>query len=285
MPFTDPIKATTLLSDERRLELAMRQADQDNIEGSIPKPGARFSYASVGVPNPYGRGVAAFEPNNVLAKAYGQAKQEADASQLDLSDKTVEIPGSTPLVDGSGKVATMIAAAMKLAARRVPYVWGGTTANGVDCSGLIYYAAQAAGIDMPRYRAKDYGQMGEAVTLEQARPGDVVYYDNPGDTDHVGIYIGGGRVIQAPQSGDVVKVTGVGKATSIRRIFDDSAFGQIALPNGGSQVSYGGSAYDPAVGSYQPGRTAPSLGIGAAIAGSTITRAPAKPLPLSRQPR
>lgn len=154
---------------------------------------------------------------------------------------------SGPSVQAGGKVQSMVSAAMTLAARRVPYVWGGTTANGVDCSGLIYYAAKAAGINIPRVRAVDYGQMGRAVSLAEARPGDIVYYDNPNtSTDHVGIYLGNGQVVQAPQSGDVVKVTSVGRFTSIRRIFEDAAFAAVATPSGGQTVAYNGRAWNPA---------------------------------------
>jgi hypothetical protein len=79
-------------------------------------------------------------------------------------------------------------------------------------------------------------------------------------------------MIQAPTTGDVVKVSGIGKPTSIRRIFEDSAFGTIATPSGGTATSYGGSRYDPASKSYQP----PWGG------GSTITRQPSYSTGLKR---
>lgn len=280
---------TVGLSPQQRLELAMRRANEQD-PSDIPAP---LPLTPVGgVPNPHGRGLAAFEPSNVIFDSYRTAKGEydqkkaaADAAAKAAAGITVGGAGPTdagsPLIEGSGKVATAIRNALALAARKVPYVWGGTTANGVDCSGLIYYAFASAGLDVKRWRAVDYGRMGVAVTLDQARAGDIIYYDEPGGTDHVGIYLGNGKMVQAPQSGDVVKVTNVGKPTSIRRIFDDSAFGTIATPGGGTATSYGGRLYNPVVGTYQPG-----LGgsINTASMGSTLAKPRVNPAPAVHGP-
>lgn len=144
---------------------------------------------------------------------------------------------------GTASVAGVIAAAKSALGR--PYVWGGTNlSSGVDCSGLIFAAFRAAGVNMPRYRASDYGKLGAKVNGSDARAGDLVYWDQPGGTDHVGIYLGGGKVIQAPQSGDVVKVSNVWDGAQYRRVFDDGAFGQMADQTGNPVLSYAGHAAD-----------------------------------------
>jgi len=85
-----------------------------------------------------------------------------------------------------------------------PYEWGGTDANGFDCSGLIRFAYAALGIQVPRTSAEQL-RAGSPVVLEPARlrPGDVLGFsgDLSGRTDHVGLYIGGDEFIHSSSSG------------------------------------------------------------------------------------
>ena len=234
-----------------RLAVAMRntRSPEEIAEYDFAESEDALAKDRPGVANPYGSGIDAFEPNTILFDQYRDAydaMEQDKAREKALAEESVNVPfGAGPGTDpmpADGQVGKMIQAALDLAARRVPYVWGGTTANGVDCSGLIYYAMRSAGINVPRYRAIDWGQQGAAVTADQARPGDLVYWNNPGTTtDHVGIYLGNGKVVQAPTTGDVVKVSQVwnNPPAQYRRIFTDDQFQRVSTPAGHTFWGYG----------------------------------------------
>ena len=86
----------------------------------------------------------------------------------------------------------------------VPYVWGGASPSGFDCSGLVAYAYAQLGISLPHNAAMQYNSVGVYVSRDELQAGDLVFFDGLG---HMGMYIGGGQFIHAPHTGDVVKIS------------------------------------------------------------------------------
>jgi len=100
------------------------------------------------------------------------------------------------------------------------YVWGGNDLrNGVDCSGLIQQVFKHYGINLPRTTYEQIGQ-GAPVSMKGLRAGDLVFFETDGKTpgpDHVGIYLGGGKMIHAPRPGKGVEITDISKGWYLDR--------------------------------------------------------------------
>lgn len=84
-----------------------------------------------------------------------------------------------------------------------PYVWGGTSPSGFDCSGFTQYVLAQNGKSIPRTSQEQFAS-GQAVDKSQLQAGDLVFYGN-GEATHVGIYEGNNKIIHSPHTGDVVK--------------------------------------------------------------------------------
>jgi cell wall-associated NlpC family hydrolase len=147
-----------------------------------------------------------------------KAAEEAQQRRLAASAQArlVQDPPPTPSSDSLGVAAStpegstvappsgysgIVGIAMRYLG--VPYVWGGASPSGFDCSGLVQYAYAQLGNSVP-HSTYALWPMGVAVSRSQLQPGDLVFFNGLG---HMGIYIGNNQMIHAPHTGDVVKIS------------------------------------------------------------------------------
>lgn len=109
--------------------------------------------------------------------------------------------GSSATVSGAGSARNAQAARVAMRYLGVPYRWGGSTPSGFDCSGLAMYAYGHVGVSMAHYTGAIWSAYPKVSGPLQ--PGDLVFFSGLG---HMGIYIGGGMMVHAPHTGDVVRV-------------------------------------------------------------------------------
>jgi peptidoglycan DL-endopeptidase CwlO len=113
----------------------------------------------------------------------------------------------------AGGAGTAVAAAESQLG--VPYVWGGVDprgtpgdpSGGFDCSGLVMWAWAQAGVDMPHYSGAQFDDTAP-VPVSAMEPGDILFY-GPGGDEHEAMYVGGGEMIEAPETGEVVHITSI----------------------------------------------------------------------------
>lgn len=138
---------------------------------------------------------------------------------------TTITPASTPNVASNGASNEGGTAVVEQARNYlgIPYLWGGADpATGFDCSGLVQQVFDDLGVSVPRTSAQQSKVGAPVGSLAEARPGDLLFWasSRPGQSNHIGIYVGDGQMLHAPYTGEVVKVGPVRSAppTTIRRV-------------------------------------------------------------------
>jgi peptidoglycan DL-endopeptidase CwlO len=192
--------ATDKVASEKNV--AARDAQRQEVAGLLRKREAVLSSAK----GDLGRLIAQQQAAEKAAAA--EAKRRAlEAQQVSVAPSVPSSGAVAPVAaagSGGGNAAAVSIAMQYLG---VPYVWGGATPSGFDCSGLMTYVFAQLGKSVPHYTGAIYAAFPK-VASGDLQPGDMVFFGS--DLHHMGMYIGNGQMIHAPHTGDVVRIASIG---------------------------------------------------------------------------
>jgi cell wall-associated NlpC family hydrolase len=191
--------------DQKRL-VAERAAAKSRLATQLHRTNAL--YASI--KGEIAHLIAAEHARQLMLARAAQARYGSQQAAANLALQDTVIGASATTADGSVAPPSQYGGVVGIAMRYlgVPYVWGGSSPSGFDCSGLVAYVYAQVGVSLPHYTGAQWN-VGVAVSRDDLQPGDLVFFNGLG---HVGLYIGGGQFIHAPHTGDVVKISSLNES-------------------------------------------------------------------------
>ena len=174
------------------------------------------------------------DPLDALEQASGAPPPPAGGGAAAPVAAAVEPVAAVAPAGVTPGVPTIGAAAVEISKRylNTPYYWGGETPDtGFDCSGLMQYAYKQLGIDIPRV-TYDQVKAGVEVPRDQLQAGDLILFAKGSDVHHVGMYIGDGKFIHAPHTGDVVKISSLDEPYYNEQFYEARRVGSGPVPAG-----------------------------------------------------
>jgi len=186
---------------------AEAQAATQAAEAAVQQEAALQAQQSAALSQAKGEVATLLNQQQAAQQAAQRAQAQAAASGSSSGGSRSYSCGScTPPPPSPGAAGAIAAAESQIG---VPYVWGGATPGvGFDCSGLVMWAWGQAGVSLPHYSGAQQADTVPVPSLADAQPGDLLFW-GPGGDEHVAMYLGGGSMIEAPQTGYTVHITPV----------------------------------------------------------------------------
>lgn len=184
--------------EERQRLLAEQRAAEEAAAQAAEQQAAELAQQSPGTSAP-------LQPASVQPPATSPPATSAPETSSGGSQEEDSGDPQPALPSGSGSAVVDIA----MQYLGVPYVWGGASPRGFDCSGLVTYVFAQLGVNLPHFAAAQF-QYGTLVARENLQPGDLVFFGS--NLHHVGIYVGDGNMIHAPYTGAVVRINSMGRS-------------------------------------------------------------------------
>ncbi|MFT8884255.1 MAG: LysM peptidoglycan-binding domain-containing protein [Liquorilactobacillus hordei] len=206
LTINDPTKtpATTTTTDSSNSTSSSTAATSSSTAATSSSTAAASSTTTAATSSSASSTPAATASSTTTAAASSSATTAASTTTT-ASSTTSTTSSTTTTSSSSVSTSSVVAYAEYLATQNIPYVYGGTTLSGFDCSGFVQYVYAHFGVSLPR-TSQAQSTIGTAVAVSQAKAGDLLFWGSQGSSWHVGIYVGGTSYVAAPSSGQNVSL-------------------------------------------------------------------------------